>query len=221
MGAPGRCIGTLSPSERVLDVACGTGVVARLAAARVGGSGNVVGLDLNPGMLAVAASIAPETPATSAPITWREASATKMPFTDASFDIVYCQLGLQFFPDRSAALREMHRVLVSEGRLGLMVWRGIEHSPGFRVLADALGRHVRPRGRCHDASAIQPFRLGRTARAYRCCRFPRYRDPAGHGNRSLPISRPACARLCRRLAASGLRGKGNRRSAHGPGQRGE
>jgi ubiquinone/menaquinone biosynthesis C-methylase UbiE len=142
--------------ERVLDVACGTGVVARLAAARVGGSGNVVGLDLNPGMLAVAALIALETPATSAPITWREASATKMPFTDASFDIVYCQLGLQFFPDRPAALREMHRVLVSEGRLGLMVWRGIEQSPGFRVLADALGRHVSP-----EAAAMMraPFSL--------------------------------------------------------------
>ena len=83
--------------QRVLDVACGTGVVARLAAARVGGSGNVVGLDLNPGMLAVAASIAAKAPPASAPITWREASATNMPFTDASFDIVYCQLGLQFF----------------------------------------------------------------------------------------------------------------------------
>jgi ubiquinone/menaquinone biosynthesis C-methylase UbiE len=142
--------------ERVLDVACGTGIVARLAAERVGGGGNVVGLDLNPGMLAVAASIAQKTPATSAPITWREASATQMPFTDASFEIVYCQLGLQFFPDRPAALREMYRVLVSEGRLGLMVWRGIEHSPGFRVLADALGRHVGP-----EASALMraPFSL--------------------------------------------------------------
>jgi SAM-dependent methyltransferase len=142
--------------ERVLDVACGTGVVARLAAVRVGGGGNVVGLDLNPGMLAVAASIALETPATSAPITWREASATKMPFADASFDIVYCQLGLQFFPDRSAALREMHRVLVSDGRLGLMVWRGIEQSPGFGVLADALGRHVGPEA---AAAMRAPFSL--------------------------------------------------------------
>ena len=128
--------------ERVLDVACGTGVVARLAATRVGDAGNVVGLDLNPGMLAVAASVASEMPATSARITWHEASATSMPFADGSFDIVYCQLGLQFFPDRPAALREMYRVLASGGRLGLMVWRGIEHSPGFRALADALERHV-------------------------------------------------------------------------------
>jgi ubiquinone/menaquinone biosynthesis C-methylase UbiE len=130
------------PGERVLDIACGTGVVARLAAERVGRTGDVVGLDLNPGMLTVAAAVAANAPATSASITWREASAMKMPLSDAAFDVAYCQLGLQFFPDRPAALREMHRVLASNGRLGLMVWRGIEHSPGFRALAAALERYV-------------------------------------------------------------------------------
>jgi SAM-dependent methyltransferase len=130
------------PGERVLDVACGTGVVSRLAAQRVGPTGTVVGLDLNPGMLAVAAStVASQAPA-GAPITWREASATAMSLPDGSFDVVYCQLGLQFFPDRAAALREMHRVLAPGGRLGLMVWRGIEHSPGFGIFAAALARHV-------------------------------------------------------------------------------
>ena len=99
------------PGERVLDVACGTGVVARLAAQRVGRAGNVVGLDLNPGMLAVAASSAANEPPTSAPITWQEASATKIPLPEAAIDIVYCQLGLQFFPDRPAALREMYLAL--------------------------------------------------------------------------------------------------------------
>ncbi len=129
------------PGERVLDVACGTGVIARVVAQRVGRSGSVVGLDLNPGMLAVAASSTAES-LTSASITWQEASATKMPLPDASFHIVYCQLGLQFFPDRPAALREMYRVLAPGGRMALMVWRGIEHSPGFSVLAAALARHV-------------------------------------------------------------------------------
>lgn len=145
------------PGERVLDVACGTGVVARLAAQRVGRSGDVVGLDLNPGMLAVAASSTADEPPTSAPITWREASAMKMPLPDAAFDIVYCQLGLQFFPDRPAALREMYRVLVPDGRLGVMVWRGIEHSPGFGILAAALARHVSA-----EAAGIMraPFALG-------------------------------------------------------------
>ena len=124
------------PGERVLDVACGTGVVTRLVAQRAGRTGSVVGLDLNPGMLAVAASSTANEPPTSAPITWQEASATKMPLPDAAFDIVYCQLGLQFFPDRPAALREMYRVLVPGGRLGLMVWRGIE---GVVPLAVELG----------------------------------------------------------------------------------
>jgi SAM-dependent methyltransferase len=130
------------PGERVLDVACGTGVVTRLIAQQVGRTGRVVGLDLNPGMLAVAASNAAKEPPTSALLTWQEASATKLPFPDAVFDIAYCQLGLQFFPDRLSALREMHRVLESDGRLGLMVWRGIERSPGFSILAAALARHV-------------------------------------------------------------------------------
>src|SRR5262245_19094531 len=132
----------LRPGARVLDVACGTGVIARLVARRVGPTGEVVGLDLNPGMLAVAASIASNEPATTAPIRWQEASAMKMPLPDAAFDAVYCQLGLQFFPDRPASLREMFRVLVPGGRLGLMVWRGIEHSPGFAVSAEALARRV-------------------------------------------------------------------------------
>ena len=136
-------LGAPRPGERVLDVACGTGVVARLAAQRVGPAGQVVGLDLNPGMLAVAAGASPAGPG-SAPITWREASATAMPLPDSAFDIVYCQAGLQFFPDRAAALREMQRVLVAGGRLGLMVWRGIQHSPGFGALAAALERHVSP-----------------------------------------------------------------------------
>jgi SAM-dependent methyltransferase len=130
------------PGDRVLDIACGTGVVTRLAAQQVGRTGNVTGLDLNPGMLAFAASLAASDPPTHAPITWREASATNMPLPDAGYDIAYCQLGLQFFPDRPAAMREMYRVLVSGGRLGLMVWQGIEHAAGFGALAAALARHV-------------------------------------------------------------------------------
>ena len=129
------------PGERVVDVACGTGIVARIAATRVGPTGAVVGVDLNPGMLSVARSASTD-PQSHAPIQWQEASADKLPFPDGSFDVVYCQLGLQFFADRSAALREMRRVLGAEGRLALMVWRGINESPGFAVLTEALERHV-------------------------------------------------------------------------------
>jgi ubiquinone/menaquinone biosynthesis C-methylase UbiE len=144
------------PGEHVLDIACGTGLVARLAAQRVGRTGNVTGLDLNPGMLAFAASVTSSDPPTSAPITWREASATSMPLPDAAFDVAYCQLGLQFFPDRPAAIHEMYRVLVPGGRLGLMVWQGIQYTPGFGALASALERHVST-----EAAAIMraPFAL--------------------------------------------------------------
>jgi ubiquinone/menaquinone biosynthesis C-methylase UbiE len=125
------------PGERVIDVACGTGIVARLAAKRVGPTGAVVGVDLNPGMLSIARSVAG-----TGSIQWQEASADRLPFPDGSFSVVYCQLGLQFFADRAAALREMRRVSGSEGRLAIMVWRGIQESPGFAALAEALERHI-------------------------------------------------------------------------------
>ncbi len=130
------------PGERVVDVACGTGIVARIAATRVGPTGAVVGVDLNPGMLSVARSIVSTDRHSGGSLQWQEASADKLPFPDGSFDIAYCQLGLQFFADRAAALREMYRVLAAEGKLALMVWRGIDESPGFAVLAEALERHV-------------------------------------------------------------------------------
>ncbi len=130
----GEC--RLRPGERVLDLACGTGVVARLAAPAVESSGRVTGADINPGMLAVARA----TTGHEAEIDWREASADHLPFPDRTFDAVLCQFGIQFFPDRSAALREVHRVLEPGGRLAASV-------PGptplvFDVLARALTAHV-------------------------------------------------------------------------------
>ena len=134
------------PGERVLDVACGTGVVARLAAERMG-TGRVVGLDLNPGMLAVARTVVQNA---GPKVEWHEASVLRMPFPDASFDVVLCQLGLQFFPDRARALAEMFRVLAPGGRLALSVFTAIERTPVAHALADALDRHLAP-----DASAIK------------------------------------------------------------------
>ena len=129
------------PGERVVDIACGTGIVARTAAQRVGSGGRVVGLDLSVPMLEAARTASA---AQGAPIEWREGSAVKLPLADAAFDVAFCQQGLQFFPDRPSALREMHRVLKPGGRLALSVWRGIEHSPGFAVLAEALTHHISP-----------------------------------------------------------------------------
>jgi len=147
-------LATPKPGERVLDVACGTGVVARLVAQRVGPSGTVVGFDLNPGMLTVARAL-PQPH--GAQIEWREGNVSAIPFPDAAFDLVLCQQGLQFFPDRPAALREMRRVLVPGGRLALSVWRSMEHTPAFAALATALGRRIAP-----EAAAIMqgPFALG-------------------------------------------------------------
>jgi len=129
-------LASLRPGERVLDVACGTGVVARLAAQRVGHTGAVAGLDLNPGMLAAARSAAPPGSA----ITWHEASAEAMPFPDGSFDVALCQMGLQFMPDKAKALSEMRRVLGPGGRLLLNL-------PGptprvFAIMGEALAHHV-------------------------------------------------------------------------------
>jgi ubiquinone/menaquinone biosynthesis C-methylase UbiE len=131
-------IASLRPGERVLDVACGTGVVTRLAAERVGPTGSVAGSDVNPGMLAVARSAFP----TGSSVHWYETSAEAMPLPDDNFDVVFCQMGLQFFPNKLAALREMRRVLADGGRLAVNV-------PGptpamFSVLADALARHIDP-----------------------------------------------------------------------------
>jgi len=127
----------LKVGEHVLDVACGTGVVTRIAAQRVGPAGRVVGIDLNPGMIAVARSL----PAPSgAPVEWLERSALDLRLPDAGFDAVLCQQGLQFFPDKLVALREMRRVLDHGGRLTLSVWTGI--GPYHDAVGDVLARFV-------------------------------------------------------------------------------
>jgi len=126
--------------ERVLDVACGTGVVARGAAEQVGASGHVAAIDVNAAMLDVARRIDP--PA-GAPIAWHQASALDLPYDEGSFDVVLCQLGLQFFPDPGAALRQMRRVLVARGRLGLNVYSAIEQTPAALALSEALDQRIR------------------------------------------------------------------------------
>lgn len=126
----------LKAGERVLDVACGTGVLTRLAAREVGSGGRVVGLDLNPAMLQVAQTASDPDES----IQWLQASAGAVPLLDAQFDVVLCQQGLQFFPDRPSAVREMRRLLVPGGRLVVSVWADI--GPGFVALSDGLGRHI-------------------------------------------------------------------------------
>lgn len=121
--------------ERVLDVACGTGVVTRLAAERVAGA-NVAGLDLNGAMLAVARAI-PAPAGTT--IRWYETSAEAMPLPNGAFDVVLCQLGLQFMTDQPAALKEMRRVLAADGRIVVSV---ATPNPFFESFESALARYV-------------------------------------------------------------------------------
>ena len=125
--------------ERVLDVACGTGAVARFTAPLVGPTGLVTGLDLNAGMLDIARTMpVPK----GAAIAWQEGSAIALPFPNASYDLVCCHQGVQFFPDRPAALREMLRVLTPTGRLALGLWRRLEYQPFYAGLSEALERYV-------------------------------------------------------------------------------
>jgi SAM-dependent methyltransferase len=125
--------------ERTLDLACATGIVARHVAPLVGKTGKVVGLDINPGMLAVACA---KPHAAGAPIEWQEGDATALNFPDGSFDLVVCQQGLQFFPERSAAAREMRRVLADGGRVAVSLWQALDHHPVYAALCEAEARHL-------------------------------------------------------------------------------
>jgi SAM-dependent methyltransferase len=127
----------LRPDERVLDAACGTGIVAREALARLASAGNVTGFDLNAGMIDVARRL---TAGDAKRCRWHVADVTALPFDDGSFSLVLCQQGFQFFPDEDAALRELHRVLAPGGRIVMSVWAG--PSDFFTSLAGALSRHV-------------------------------------------------------------------------------
>jgi SAM-dependent methyltransferase len=119
----------IRPDQQVLDVGCGTGIVARLAAERLGQGGRVAGLDLNEGMLAVARRIAPD-------VEWREGDATSLPFPDDTFDIVLSQFALMFFTDQERAIREMVRVTRPGGRILVSIWDGLERNPVFADLSD-------------------------------------------------------------------------------------
>ena len=127
------------PVERVLDIACGTGIVAREIAPLVGSSGRVVAQDISPAMLAVARSLPPPPGAT---IEWHQGSADAVIFPEGTFDLITCQQGFQFFPDRPAALAQMRRVLVPGGRLVLAVWRSGEHNPVQEAVNASMERRA-------------------------------------------------------------------------------
>jgi ubiquinone/menaquinone biosynthesis C-methylase UbiE len=126
----------LSPGDRLLDIACGTGIVARVAKKRLGETGHVVGIDVSSDMLAVARNVAPD-------IDWREGNANSLPLSEGEqFDIVVCQQGLQFFSDKTEAVAQMRRALAEHGRLAVATWRSDEEIPVFRELRRVAERHL-------------------------------------------------------------------------------
>jgi ubiquinone/menaquinone biosynthesis C-methylase UbiE len=126
------------PGQAVLDVACGTGVVARCARERIGASSRLVGVDSSAAMLAVARDAAPD-------VEWREGDAAALPLREGErFDLVTCQQGLQFFADKPAALREMTRALAPGGRLAVSVWGGVDEAPFLATLHRLAERRLGP-----------------------------------------------------------------------------
>lgn len=128
----------LQLGERVVDVACGTGVITRAAAERVGPTGTVVGVDIAPDMVATAAKV----PAAGAPIEWREGDAVSLPLPDESCDVALCQLSLMFLPDKAAAIAEMRRVLAPGGRVLVNTPGRIR--PTFEAMEQAIVEHIDP-----------------------------------------------------------------------------
>lgn len=138
------------PGLRVLDVACGTGVLTLAAAKRVAPGGYAVGLDINEGMLAVARR-------KSQTIEWKQAPAERLPFASDQFDMVVSQFGLMFFDNRQAAVREMRRVLVPGGQLTVAVWGRLEQTPGYAAASRLLQRLF---GNSAADSIRAPYNLG-------------------------------------------------------------
>ena len=148
----------IRPGQRVLDVACGTGVLTRAVALRAGPSGSVTGLDLSPRMLAIAARLSPT-------LIWREGSAEALPFPDESFDAVVSQFGLMFVPDPALALREMMRVLKPGGHLAVAVWASLSDTP---VYAAEVALVERLAGTNAGVPLRAPFLLGNRTQLAEC-----------------------------------------------------
>ena len=127
----------VAPGQAVLDVACGTGIVARTVAGVQRGHGRVVGLDLNEAMLDVARRVRPE-------IEWRHGDAAHLPFPDGAFDIALCQMAFMFFPDRIQVLREMARVVTAGGTVAFSVPSRLDAQPAYAPFVDMAARHAGP-----------------------------------------------------------------------------
>lgn len=140
---------SLPEGAQIIDVACGTGIISKVAAERLTGQGRIVGTDLNPAMIEVACRTMP---ATRHRIEWFTCDATELPFENGEFDTAFCQQGLQFFPDKPKALSEIRRVLVTNGRLFLTCWKSV--SPLFQAASDSLRYRI---GNEIAEQALRPY----------------------------------------------------------------
>lgn len=143
-------------SGRILDLACGTGIVARHVATLIGPSGSIVAADVNPAMLEMGRS---RQPSTGPSIEWVEANASSVDFAPASFDMAYCQQGLQFFPDRPAALARLRKALRPQAAAAIATWLPIDEHPLFAAFATVEARYLSDLGVTRD-ELIAPFSLG-------------------------------------------------------------
>jgi SAM-dependent methyltransferase len=133
--------------SNLLEIAAGTGVVTRLLAEQLPNT-SIVATDLNPAMLERAAAIG-----TSRPVEWRQADAMTLPFEDRTFDVVACQFGVMFFPDKDVAYREALRVLRPGGRFLFNVWHGLEHNDLADLVTRALATRL-PAGKASFLSRV-------------------------------------------------------------------
>jgi ubiquinone/menaquinone biosynthesis C-methylase UbiE len=125
----------VAPGQAVLDVACGTGIVARTVADIQRGRDRVVGLDINEAMLDVARRVRPE-------IEWRQGDAAQLPFADGTFDVALCQMAFMFFPDRTQVLREMARVVTAAGTVAFSVPSRLDAQPAYAPFVEMAARHA-------------------------------------------------------------------------------
>jgi ubiquinone/menaquinone biosynthesis C-methylase UbiE len=128
-------LASVAPGQAVVDVACGTGIVARTVADVQGGQGRVVGLDLNESMLDVARRVRPD-------IEWRQGDAARLPFADGVFDVALCQMAFMFFPDRTQVLREMARIVTARGTVAFSVPSRLDSQPAYAPFVQMAARHA-------------------------------------------------------------------------------
>ena len=129
----------LKDGDRILDVACGTGIVSRRVYEVMGNRVNLRGVDVNEAVLEKGRDICIRN---GILVNFHQGSAGELPFEDTSAEVVLCQQGLQYFPDQTEALADIHRVLVPGGRAVFSVWRPLEYSPFYQALHRALERYV-------------------------------------------------------------------------------